>query len=60
LRKSRNLNQKSLGAVLNIVQRQISYYENGDDLPSLTKIIAIADYFKVSIDYLVGHEIIEK
>ncbi|QEA51407.1 helix-turn-helix domain-containing protein [Leuconostoc lactis] len=34
--------------------QEISRYERGVVLPSLKRLITIADYFDVSIDYLVG------
>lgn len=37
-----------------IPQYQLSNYEHGKSIPSLPAIIALADMFDVSIDYLVG------
>ena len=37
-----------------VSQTQVSNYENGNDGPSIEKLTTIADYFGVSIDYLVG------
>ncbi len=35
-------------------QNTISRYESGDREPGIAELICIADYFRVSIDYLVG------
>lgn len=37
-----------------ITQQQLSAYEKGETLPSLLSIIALANLYDVSIDYLVG------
>lgn len=34
--------------------RALKYYIAGEREPSMSKLIAIADYFDVSLDYLVG------
>ena len=39
---------------LNMSQNTISRYENGEREPGIAELIRIADYFHVSIDYLVG------
>jgi Predicted transcriptional regulators len=54
LRKLHKINQSKLAEVLSINQRQISYYENDTNEPSLESLIALADYFSVSVDYLLG------
>lgn len=38
---------------LHMGQNTISRYETGEREPSITELIKIADYFNVSIDYLV-------
>ena len=37
---------------LNTTQNTISRYENGEREPGIKELIAIADYFKVSVDYI--------
>ena len=39
---------------LNMNQNSISRYETGEREADYTTLIAIADYFNVSIDYLLG------
>ena len=54
LRTRKCVNQKELAELLNITQTQVSYYEKGKAVPPFHSLIALADYFSVSIDYLVG------
>lgn len=54
LRRKHKVNQTVLADLLHVSQRQISYYESAQDTPSLSSLITIADYFNVSLDYLVG------
>ncbi|MBO6293827.1 MAG: helix-turn-helix transcriptional regulator [Selenomonas sp.] len=54
LRKARNLSQKQLASELNLSETGIQNYENGRRKPACEILIALADYFDVSIDYLVG------
>jgi transcriptional regulator with XRE-family HTH domain len=52
LRTNNNMTQEDLGKLLNVTQSTIAYYESGKKQPSLETLIAIADYFRVSTDYL--------
>lgn len=52
LRKARGLSQVELAADLNISQNSISRYENGLREADYKTLIAFADYFHVSVDYL--------
>ncbi len=54
LRMERKLSQVRLGIELNIDQTTISHYETGVREPDYKTLILIADYFDVSIDYLLG------
>ncbi len=54
LREDADLTQTQLSAYLNISQRAYSHYENGSrDIPT-DILIRIADYYNVSIDYLLN------
>ncbi|GHU54332.1 hypothetical protein AGMMS49975_14580 [Clostridia bacterium] len=54
LRKSKGCTQAKLSEFLDVGERHYQKIEYGQvDLP-LSKTIALADYFGVSIDYLVG------
>ena len=52
LRKARKISQIKLGMDLNMSQNTISRYETGVREPSVADLIRIADYFNVSVDYL--------
>ena len=54
LRERRHISQVFLGLELNMSQNSISQYETGAREASYDALIAIADYFDVSIDYLLG------
>lgn len=54
LREDRDLTQTDMGKVLSCSQRVYSNYELGDiDIPTAT-LIKIADFHKVSVDFLLG------
>ena len=52
IRKSRGISQLKLAMDLHTNQNTISRYETGDREPGIDELIKIADYFNVSIDYL--------
>ena len=52
LRKVKNISQLKLALDLNMSQNTISRYETSEREPGLNELIKIADYFNVSIDYL--------
>ena len=54
LRKSRNISQITLAMALSMNQNSISRYETGEREADYATLIAFADYFNVSIDYLLG------
>lgn len=54
LRKERNVTQKQLARALGVSESTISLYESGKHEPDHATLIKIADYFNVSIDYLLG------
>lgn len=52
VRKSKGISQLKLAMDLNTNQNTISRYETGEREPGINELIKIADYFNVSIDYL--------
>lgn len=54
LRKARGISQLKLATDLNTNQNTISRYETGEREPGIHELIAIADYFNISVDYLLG------
>ena len=59
LRKEKKLNQSEVAEDLGIARTTYANYEQGKRFPGQENLIAIAEYFRVSIDYLLG-EIDEK
>lgn len=54
LRETRHLSQVRLALDLNLSQNSISRYENLEREAGYDTLIMIADYFHVSLDYLLG------
>lgn len=54
LRKTRNLTQKQVYESIEMSALGYQRYEYGTREPAYNKLIALADYFNVSLDYLVG------
>lgn len=54
LREQQRLNQEGLALKFNVSQSTISAYEVGERVPDLETLIAIANFFNVSLDYLAG------
>ena len=54
LRKEKGLSQLRLATDLHTTQNTISRYETGERKPGIAELIKIADYFNVSVDYLIG------
>ena len=54
LRKSKNISQLRLAIDLNMNQNSISRYENCEREADYETLIKLADYFDVSLDYLLG------
>ena len=52
IRKAKGISQLKLALDLNTNQNTISRYETGEREPGIHELIKIADYFNVSIDYL--------
>ena len=54
LRKEHKLSMKELGKILGLSESTISLYEAGKREPDIKTLIKMADYFKVSVDVLIG------
>ncbi len=52
IRKEKGISQLKLAIELNTNQNTISRYETGEREPGINELIRIADYFNISIDYL--------
>ena len=53
-RKLNKTTQRELADYLQIAQPSYIRYENGTSEPSLENLVKLADFFDVSIDYLLG------
>ena len=54
LRKEKGISQKQAAADLGVSQALLSHYEKGIRQGSLEFVVRVADYYKVSCDYLLG------
>ena len=52
IRKAKGISQLKLATDLNTNQNTVSRYETGEREPGITELIRIADYFNISVDYL--------
>ncbi|MDO4565217.1 MAG: helix-turn-helix transcriptional regulator [Clostridia bacterium] len=52
LRIQKGLTQQRIALELNMSQNSVSRYENGERQADYATLIQIADYFNVSVDYL--------
>ena len=55
LRKLNGLYQKDLASLLNLSEAAISQYESGRREPDIQTLCLLADYFKITVDELIGH-----
>lgn len=56
LRLQRAMSQKQLARELNCSQSTVGYWESGERIPSFDKLQSIANFFGVTVDYLLGRE----
>ena len=54
LRNEKGISQQQLGLEIKSSQSVISDWENGNVEPTASMIVAVADYFGVSTDFLLG------
>ena len=54
LRRERHVTQKNMAEFLGIQMRSYQSYDGGDRRPDYEKLVALADYFDVTTDYLLG------
>ena len=56
LRKNLGLTQQELADLLDISRAAYAYYETGANSPKLYFLLRLADFYQVSIDYLLGRD----
>ncbi|MGM9545247.1 MAG: helix-turn-helix domain-containing protein [Vescimonas sp.] len=54
LREDHDLTQKAVGDAINVPQRTYAYYESGQRMIPPRVLCALADFYGVSVDYLLG------
>lgn len=54
IRKLKKISQKEFAEQMNVAQNTVSRWENGERLMDSDTLIKAADFFNVSVDYLLG------
>lgn len=54
LRKEKGVTQTQVADYLGLKLRAYQYYESGEHRPEYEKLMALADFFEVTTDYLLG------
>lgn len=55
LRAKKGISQQTLANVIGVSQQSVNKYENHNVEPEIRALMAMADYFGTSVDYLIGH-----
>ena len=56
LRKQKNITQEDLAAQLGVTAAAVSKWENNYSLPDILMLCALADYFGITTDHLLGRD----
>lgn len=56
LRRARMLTQREVGAQMAATHQAVAKWEVGENVPPLDRLVALATFFDVPLDYLVGRE----
>ncbi len=56
LRKENNLTQEELGEKLNVSGRTVSRWETGSNMPDISMLVALSDFYRVSISEIIDGE----
>ena len=56
-RKKNNLTQADAGMIIGKTGTGYGHYETGKSEPDIYSLIKLADYYKITLDELVGHEV---
>ena len=54
LRLEHGLTQEEVGEIIGVKRYSVYSYEKGRACPEMKGLVALADYFEVSMDYLAG------
>ncbi len=55
LRQRKGISQQALAEAIGVSQQSVNKYENHHVEPDIRTLIALADYFNTSVDFLIGH-----
>lgn len=56
LRTEKGVTQLEIAQKMNMSKMAISHWENGNSEPSIEQLKFLANFFDVSIDYLIGYD----
>ena len=56
LRKEKSLTQEEIGKIINVNKMTYNGYENENREPSIETLCKLADFYNVTLDYLIGRE----
>ena len=56
-RENNNLSQGQLAQLTGIKQQNISRWESNQAIPSIINIVILADFYGITVDELIGHEV---
>lgn len=56
LRERKRISRRVLSGLCGLSSDAVRRYERGEAEPTMSSLIALAEYFDVSVDYLVGRE----
>ena len=54
LREDNDYTQEKIGKEINVPQRTYAYYESGERMVPPHVLVALADFYNVSVDYILG------
>ena len=56
LRNEKGLSQRDIAKIFNISQGTYNNWENSKTEPSIDQLISLANFFNVTVDYLIGND----
>ncbi len=57
LRKNKSISQEEFAEIIGTSRQAVSKWERDESFPDIEKVVLIAQYYNISIDYLLGHSI---
>ena len=56
-RKKSGISQEELAEICQVSRQAIAKWENEESIPTLENLVFLADYYKISLDELVGRKV---